>query len=534
MPEELAVAPIVVRASPLPKDPASWRILVLKLDHLGDFIIGRPALQSLRRLFPQAHIRLICGSWNVRAAQASGLVNEVRSYDYFPEQAQGWDGKPIQSIADFEAAAAGRFDLAVDLRVDGDTRGLLKRVDAAQRCGIGSRQAFSFLDIALPAQAKQPDDRLFAGETHAVIPADRFHSKMRRQGVYAHETAFRYARGHMIYGPYLELPYGAYRATFGLRVSGPYWLGRPQVTVEVARNEAVVQSMGVPMRSLVRGGFDGPVLSFEYRREADDVGIAKFEFRVSVSGRPFGGTLGFTGVRLERVDVGVVPRFAPMDLHVGEQLSLLVDLIGQRVLPMPVPQPARGGAHSADVLSGLRASGRPRIMIAPFSNSSLRDWPARSFGQLIDLILQQTEARIVLLGARSQAEQLARMAADSADPDRILNLGGQTTWTEMPAVLETADLVICNNSGIAHLAASQGAPTLAIYSASHPPTEWGPRGPRVETLMAEVACSPCGHDRLEECPFEHLCMTLITPEIVLQRALAMMQRTPLSEASATQ
>ena len=524
MPEELAAAPIVVRASPPPRDPRSWRILVLKLDHLGDFIIGRPALQSLRGLFPQAHIRLICGAWNVRAAQASGLVDEVRGYDFFPEQAQGWDGKPVQDIAVFDAAVAGRFDLAIDLRVDGDTRGLLKRVDAEFRCGVGSRQAFDFLDIGLPAQAKQPDDRVFAGETHAIIPTDRFRSRMRRQRAFTHETALGGARGHVIFGPYLELPLGQFRATFALRVSGLYWLGRPKVTIEVARNEAVIQSARVSLAGLADASSDGPVLSFENRREPEDVRIAKFEFRVSISGRPLGGRLSFAGVRLERVGVGVVPRFAPMDLHVGEQLSLLVDLIGQRVLPTSATVAESDLALPAEVLDALRASDRKKIMIAPFSNSSLRDWPLRSFEQVIALLLRETDAQVVLLGSRGQAAQLETIAGACADQDRIVNLGGRTAWTDMPAVLEAASLVICNNSGVAHLAASQGAPTLAIYSASHPPTEWGPRGPRVETLMAEVACSPCGYDRLAECPRDHLCMTLITPEIVLARAKAMLEQ----------
>jgi ADP-heptose:LPS heptosyltransferase len=523
MPEELAAAPIVARASPPPRDPGSWRILVLKLDHLGDFIIGRPALQSLRKLFPKAHIRLICGSWNVLAAQASSLVDEVRSYDFFPEQAQRWDGRPVEDIAVFDAAAVGRFDLAIDLRVDGDTRGFLKRVDADLRCGIGSRQAFSFLDIGLPAQAKLPNDPVFAGETQAVIPAARFRSRMRRQRAFVHETAFRHARGHMIFGPYLELPHGDFRATFGLRASGLYWLGRPQVTVEVARNETTIQSARVPLAVLADRSSDGLALNFENREDPDDIRIAKFEFRVSVWGRPWGGALRFSGVQLERIGARAIARFAPADLHVGEQLSLLVDLIGQRVLPMPATPSPVDTTASAEVLAALGVSDRPTIMIAPFSNSSLRDWPIRSFERLIALLLQQTDARIVLLGAPSQAEQLGKIASDCDDPDRVLNLGGRTDWADMPAVLGTASLVICNNSGIAHLAASQGAPTLAIYSASHPPTEWGPRGPRVETLMAEVACSPCGYDRLEDCPHDHLCMTLITPEVVLARVKAMIE-----------
>jgi ADP-heptose:LPS heptosyltransferase len=113
----------------------------------------------------------------------------------------------------------------------------------------------------------------------------------------------------------------------------------------------------------------------------------------------------------------------------------------------------------------------------------------------------------------------------------VLNLADRTSWPELSGILSLADLVICNNSGIAHQAAALGAPTLAIYSASHQPREWGPRGDHVRTLMAEVACSPCGHDRLNDCPNEHLCMRLITPDIVLTNALEMLATAPDPQAS---
>ena len=57
---------------------------------------------------------------------------------------------------------------------------------------------------------------------------------------------------------------------------------------------------------------------------------------------------------------------------------------------------------------------------------------------------------------------------------------GSEPWTSS----ERAALVIANNSGVAHLAASCGTPTLAVYSGSHQPQEWGPRGNNVRAVMA--------------------------------------------------
>ncbi|RYF19327.1 MAG: methyltransferase domain-containing protein, partial [Oxalobacteraceae bacterium] len=114
---------------------ASPHILVLKLDHFGDFIIGLPSLQRLREVFSTGRITLVVGSWNKTAALASGLVDAVVTYDYFPQNALGWDGRPHERVEKFEALTAGRYDIAIDLRVDEDTRHLLTRVDAGLRCG---------------------------------------------------------------------------------------------------------------------------------------------------------------------------------------------------------------------------------------------------------------------------------------------------------------------------------------------------------------------------------------------------------------
>jgi hypothetical protein len=65
------------------------RLLVLKLDHYGDFLIGFPALKRLREAFPADHITLVCGSWNVNLAKESRIADEVHAYDFFPEN----DGK---------------------------------------------------------------------------------------------------------------------------------------------------------------------------------------------------------------------------------------------------------------------------------------------------------------------------------------------------------------------------------------------------------------------------------------------------------
>lgn len=507
--------PDQIRRSDLGRDRTPvQRILVLKLDHYGDFVIGLPALRELRLAFPQATIRLVCGSWNQRNAQASGLVDEVRCFNYFPEHPLRGDPRGPDPLSVLDEAAAGRFDLAIDLRVDEDTRHLLGRTDARLRCGIGSASRFPLLDIALPDEHAERANSGLGDAQFRFLPPNQFNSSLAVRTPFYH--AGKFAAGDLVRGPFAELPTGRLVAAVGLTVKGhvpsPF---AASVKIEVVRDGGKIVDSRVFGRSTLHKLHHDPVV-FEFDNLTER---SKFEFRIQAAGRPLTGRIQFSGVSVQRAHAAPAPRFRPVELHVGEKLSLLVALIRERTTDLYDGLLSRSEAVPANL---PRVAGRQRIAIAPFSNSTIRDWPPRHYARLIGLLLDRLPCEVLLLGT---ADQLAasRTLTDQVQSPALINLIGQTSWADLPAMLRSSDLVICNNSGIAHLAAASGAAVLAIYSGSHQPQEWGPRGLRSRTLMHEMPCSPCGFERLAECPLEHACMTLITPEYVLEQVKTAMQ-----------
>jgi ADP-heptose:LPS heptosyltransferase len=222
-------------------------------------------------------------------------------------------------------------------------------------------------------------------------------------------------------------------------------------------------------------------------------------------------------------------RYLPAELHIGEQLSLLVQLIAERVRPLYPPdlldRMAGGSEIGLPALAGIPPSAKC-IVVAPLSNSPVRDWPLDRYIDLIGMLLAEIECHVVLVGSHDQLTSLSQICHWHAGDRRLVNLGGRIDWSELAGVLRRADLVIANNSGVAHLAAACGRPTLAIYSGSHQPQEWGPRGENVRAVMSVVSCSPCGYERLELCPYDHRCMKLIEPETIFRDALAMLSTRP--------
>jgi len=489
-------------------------ILAMQLGHLGDFIIGLPALRQLRQAFPDAFIRLVVGAWNKQVAEQSGIVDDVVTYDFFPEVSRDWRGEPAQTLDNFVAATRGQYDIAIDLRVDEDTRHLLEHVDAKTRCGIGAPDRLPYLQIVLPYDSclryNIPKDGI---KTLLFGPND-FHSRMPVRTPFRHQTNFSVSNQHLIYGPYIRLPAGRFRATFWLQVSGlRLALRRVRLKLDVCFGQNTVAERTLTANQLRGKAGDSITLEFTNPEEQKNC-----EFRILAFGRPPYASLSFFGVQLEKREAANASRLKPAMLHNGEHLSLLVRLVADRTTA-PYASPVAPPDPLPDAIQHLPAA-RHRVVIAPLSNSHLRDWPLEHYVTLTQLLIERLDCMVLLIGARAQQSALAHIVqANNASP-RVKNLAGQTGWNDVPGILCSADLVICNNSGVAHLAASLGVRTLAIYSASHQPQEWGPRGARARALMAVVPCSPCGFDRLEDCQNDHACMRGILPETVLAQAVS--------------
>ncbi|HSI65554.1 MAG TPA: glycosyltransferase family 9 protein, partial [Candidatus Saccharimonadia bacterium] len=91
------------------------------------------------------------------------------------------------------------------------------------------------------------------------------------------------------------------------------------------------------------------------------------------------------------------------------------------------------------------------------------------------------------------------------------NLVGKTSLSELIARLRTCRVLLTNDTGTMHLAASLGVPTVSIFGSTEPVLT-GPLGAHHRVVRHHVPCSPCFR---RECPFGHYdCMKKVTPEQV--------------------
>ena len=133
--------------------PTTQRILLIKLDHLGDFILAIPAITRLRARYPFAQIDVVLGSWAAPIARSLDIFNRIYEFDFFKKKSSESAAATKRDTTALLAQLAPGYDVAIDLRRQSDTRFLLARVDARLRVGYETFDPAidEALHIALPS-----------------------------------------------------------------------------------------------------------------------------------------------------------------------------------------------------------------------------------------------------------------------------------------------------------------------------------------------------------------------------------------------
>jgi heptosyltransferase-2 len=155
---------------------------------------------------------------------------------------------------------------------------------------------------------------------------------------------------------------------------------------------------------------------------------------------------------------------------------------------------------------------RPRVAMQPGAAfGSAKRWFPERFARLARE-LSERGMDVAFVGGEKDRDVVARVAAGAPG---ARDLSGRTSIGVLAAVLESADVLVTNDTGPMHLAAACGTPTLAIFGSTNP--LWtAPFGPGHRVIREETACSPC---YLRECRIGTLCMERVSVKRVLAEVL---------------
>jgi ADP-heptose:LPS heptosyltransferase len=161
-----------------------------------------------------------------------------------------------------------------------------------------------------------------------------------------------------------------------------------------------------------------------------------------------------------------------------------------------------------------RQTPRAPVVISPFANERIREWPIAHYRRFIDRVRHDYGAPVAIVGTRPQLAR-ANDLVRGFPATQVVNTCGRLSWLELTALVDDADYVVANNSGIAHLAAERGRWTLCLFSGSHSWVEWMPRGPRVIVISRLTGCSPCAAGGAM-CANQLACMADLDPDAAFE------------------
>ncbi len=158
------------------------------------------------------------------------------------------------------------------------------------------------------------------------------------------------------------------------------------------------------------------------------------------------------------------------------------------------------------------------VALHPGSGSRRKLWPVENFLALAARITGDLRLKTILFIGPAEREYFG------SGLERMRSI--RPLWAEDLPLIHVASLLdrcrcyIGNDSGITHLAAAVGIPTIALFGPTDPEI-WGPRGEKVAILRKNPGCSPCTEEELERCNHRR-CLECIEIEEVIERARVLM------------
>jgi len=179
------------------------------------------------------------------------------------------------------------------------------------------------------------------------------------------------------------------------------------------------------------------------------------------------------------------------------QVVKMASVLGLEAAP-PAPRLWTAPAHEERART-LIADGTPVLAVGPAANWRAKTWRAERFAELIARVTGPggplAGARVALFG-RGDERPGVMPVIESVPADRRIDLMGGLHLLDTFACLKRCSFYVGNDSGLMHMAAAAGLPTLGLFGPSREEhyAPWGPRGGVVRASEGFEEIFPPGFD----------------------------------------
>ena len=199
--------------------------------------------------------------------------------------------------------------------------------------------------------------------------------------------------------------------------------------------------------------------------------------------------------------------------HQVDEYRLLVQSLGIEA-PADTPRlrrvtDQRTEAEVAALLESVAMGrdARPVGLHLGASGGPAKQWPAEAWAGLADRLARAGRSALLLGGPEDGERACQTLGKARSAPASLV---GKDRPALLPHLLSRLACLVSGDTGVAHLAAALGVPTVTLFGPTDPRLT-APRGAAGRTLIGPAPCAPCF---LAACPIEHVCLRAIAPEAV--------------------
>jgi lipopolysaccharide heptosyltransferase II len=191
-----------------------------------------------------------------------------------------------------------------------------------------------------------------------------------------------------------------------------------------------------------------------------------------------------------------------------------------------VPETIHASATAILSAAGL-TPGATAIGVCPSARHATKMWDAEKFAGAASVLAQERKLPVVLLGAQSErarCEHIASTMRMRAPFITVINTAGLCSLLETAAAMDRCAVVLTNDTGLMHLAASRKRPLVAVFGPTVRQFGFFPSGP-ASTVVEHpgLSCRPCTAIGDATCPRGHFrCMTDIAEPRVVDAARSLL------------
>ena len=212
-----------------------------------------------------------------------------------------------------------------------------------------------------------------------------------------------------------------------------------------------------------------------------------------------------------------------------ERFMGLLDFDAMPPKPYPLPRLRVDSAQqeklldSYQLLQGAGVEAGRAIALCPGAEfGQAKRWPADHFVEVAQRSVRDG-CEVWLLGGPADKEVCGYIAGQlQADSGLVKNLAGRTSLTDVVDLLDAATAVVCNDSGLMHVACAVDTPVVALYGSTSPGFT-PPLHAQAQALTLldldggskKLDCQPCFQ---RTCRYEHgNCLANLSPNYVLKQ-----------------